>query len=194
MSEPLGGMPKLDHAIHAGLLLAHTCLRTGDKVGMFSFDDGARTYVHPEGGMRGFRRLQHASAEIEYTGTETNFTLGLAQLATRLHRRSLVVLLTDFVDTVTAELMIENITRLARRHLLVFVTLRDPHLQATVTRPPRTLDSLYRSVVAGDFVRERDLVLRRLQRLGVFTIDATPEAISTKLLNRYFAIKRRELI
>jgi len=194
MSEPLGAIPKLDHAIHAGLVLAHTCLRTGDKVGLYAFDQGVRRFVAPEGGMRGFRRLQRVTADLDYSSAETNFTLGLAELAARLSRRSLVVLLTDFVDTVTAELMVENAARLGRRHLVVFVTLRDPFLEASAEAPPATLGSLYRSVVAGDFVRERELVLLRLQQLGIYTIDTAPEAVSTRLLNRYLEIKRRELI
>ena len=77
---------------------------------------------------------------------------------------------------------------------MVFVTLRDPHLEETVAETPSSLGSLYRSVVADDLVRERELVLKRLAKLGIFTIDARPGAISTDLLNRYFAIKRRELI
>ncbi len=194
MSEPMAGLPKLDHAIHAGLLLGQTSARAGDKVGMYAFDERARGYVAPEAGMRGFRRMQQTSAELEYTTTETNFTLGLAELAARLARRSLVVLMTDFVDTVTAELMVENVTRLARKHLVVFVTLRDPDLDRVAGQLPGSLEALHQAVVAGDFVRERDLVLRRLEHLGVFVIDTPPNALSTSLLNRYFAIKRRELI
>ncbi len=194
MAEPLGTMPKLDHAIHSALILAHTCVRNGDRVGLYAFDQGVRQFVAPDSGMRGFRRLQQATAELDYTMAETNFTLGLAELSSRLNRRSLVVLLTDFVDTVTAELMVENAARLARHHLVVFVTLRDAYLEATVNAEPASLGALHRSVVAGDFVRERELVIRRLRRLGIFTIDTTPEGVSTQLLNRYLTIKRRELI
>src|SRR5262249_363791 len=38
MSEPLEGVPRLDHAINAGLLMCYTSLRCGDRVGLFSFD------------------------------------------------------------------------------------------------------------------------------------------------------------
>jgi uncharacterized protein (DUF58 family) len=134
------------------------------------------------------------SAELDYSRAETNFTLALADLSTRLRRRSLVILLTDFVDTITAELMIENVTRLSRRHLVVFVTLRDPSLEALSSAAPVTTTRLHESVVAGDFVRERDIVIQRLRQLGVFCIDAPPAHVSMELLNRYLDIKRRELI
>ncbi|MFV1957950.1 MAG: DUF58 domain-containing protein [Planctomycetota bacterium] len=194
MREPLGGIPKLDHAINATLLLARVCLRTGDRVGTYAFDAKARAFAEPRGGVRTFARLQRLTADLEYSTAETNFTLGLAQLSGRLHRRSFIVLLTDFVDTVTAELMVENVGRLARRHLVTFVTLRDPGLEETIAAPPTSRGSLYRTVVSDGFAQERDLVLRRLGSLGIFCIDAPPHLVSTELLNRYLDVKRRELI
>ena len=193
MSEPVGGVPKLDHAINASLLLGWFCLRTGDRVGLLGFDERVRSWAEPAGGMHTFRRLQAMSAEIDYTHTETNYTLTLAELSTRLRRRSLVVLFTDFLDTVTAELMIDNVTRLARRHLVLFVAVRDPSLETRALARPRSLGTLHEAVVAGDFARERSIVLERLKRAGAHCIDTTPDQFSMALVNRYLDIKRREL-
>jgi uncharacterized protein (DUF58 family) len=66
-------------------------------------------------------------------------------------------------------------------------------MDATAHRAVGTLDHLYRSVVAADFVRERRVVLRRLQRLGIHCLDAEPSRINADLLNRYLELKRREL-
>jgi uncharacterized protein (DUF58 family) len=193
MADPLDGIPKLDHSINAGLLLAYVCLRTGDRVGWFTFDEKVRSFSEPDGGVRAFRRLQAQTSEIAYSRGETNFTLALSDLQQRLRRRSLVVVLSDFVDTVTAELMLDNLARLSRRHLVLFVTLRDPALDAVAGAAPRSLDHMYRAVVAADFVRERDVVLRRLRRLGIHCLDVAPSAITTGLLNQYLELKRREL-
>jgi uncharacterized protein (DUF58 family) len=194
MSEPLDGVPKLDHAINAALLLGWFCLRTGDRVGMLGFDERVRLWADPAGGMQSFPRIQAMSAELDYRAVETNYTLALADLSTRLRRRSLVVLFTDFLDTVTAELMIDNVTRLSRRHLVLFVAVKDPSLGARALARPRTLDTLHAAVVANDFARERDVVLERLRRSGVHCLDVTPGAFSMALLNRYLDIKRRELV
>lgn len=193
MSEPVGGVPKLDHAINAAILLGWFCLRTGDRVGLVGFDERVRQWAEPAGGMHTFHRLQAMSAEIDYRRVETNYTLTLAELSTRLRRRSLVVLFTDFLDTVTAELMIDNVTRLARRHLVLFVAVRDPSLEARARARPRSLGTLHQAVVAGDFVRERHVVLERLRRAGAHCIDTAPATFSMALVNRYLDIKRREL-
>ncbi|MGH6928833.1 MAG: DUF58 domain-containing protein [Dongiaceae bacterium] len=194
MSEPLAGMPKLDHAINAGLLLAFMSLKGGDQVGLFAFDSAVRHFSAANGGTHHFARLQRLSSDLVYRHEETNFTLGLTNLLGRLNRRSLVVLMTDFVDTIAAELMVENVTRIAARHVVICVTLQDPHLFATVEAPPHTLDDVARSVVADGFVRERAVVFERLRRLGVHCLDVPAEQIGMDLLNRYLLIKQRELI
>ena len=194
MSEPMAGIPKLDHAINAGLLLAFLSLKSGDQVGLFAFDSAVRHFAAANGGTHHFARLQRLSSDLAYRHEETNFTLGLTNLMTRLNRRSLVIVMTDFVDTITAELMVENLARLAARHLVVCVTLQDPHLFETVEALPDTLDDVARSVVADGFIRERAVVFERLRRLGVHCLDVTADRIGMELINRYLLIKQRELI
>jgi uncharacterized protein (DUF58 family) len=194
MCETVGGVPLVDRAINAGLHLAMVALRTGDRVGLFAFDALVRTFREPDSGISAFPRILAATTELDYTAEETNYTLGITTLSTRLRRRSLVVLLTDFADTVTAELMVENLDRLARRHLVLCVTLRDPHLDEVAGAEPRTVELLHRAVVARDLVRERQVVLRRLGRLGIRCLDVPPEAVTTPLLNRYLEIRRREMV
>jgi uncharacterized protein (DUF58 family) len=193
MSEPLSGIPRLDHAINAGLLLGWFCLRTGDRVGWTAFDERIRSWTEPVSGATTFPRLQRLSAEAAYRQVETNFTLTVAELSMRLRRRSLVVLFTEFLDTVTAELMIENVTRLARRHLVMFVSLRDPMVERRAMVPPGTFAALHEAVVANDFIRERQVVLERLRNAGCHCIDTTPEKFSMSIINRYLDMKRREL-
>ena len=77
MGAPLQGIPKLDHAINAGLLLSYVCLRTGDRVGWFTFDAQVRSCTEPEGGTAAFRRLQQQTSAVEYsTGDGTALAPG----------------------------------------------------------------------------------------------------------------------
>jgi uncharacterized protein (DUF58 family) len=100
----------------------------------------------------------------------------------------------DFVDSITAELMVENIQVLARHHLIVYVALRDPALLALTEPGELTLDAIARSVSARQILHERRAVLEKLSRLGVLCLDSTPEALTTDLVARYIEIKSRELI
>lgn len=194
MSEPLDGIAKLDHAVNAGLQLGYVSLRGGDRVGVFGFDSRVRLFSQASGGVNTFWRLQQATAELAYGEDETNFTLGLSDLAGRLNRRSLVILQTEFVDTITAELMLENVERLAARHLVLFVCMQDPGLAATVDQNPFSVNAMSQSVIADEFLRERRIVMERLRRMGVHCLDVKAEQIGAEIINRYLEIKRLELI
>ncbi|PID81080.1 hypothetical protein CSB20_04165, partial [bacterium DOLZORAL124_64_63] len=194
MGETIGGIPKLDHAINAGLLLCWYSLRAGDRVGLLGLDKDINLFREPCGGMGAFPGLHTASARLAYSTAETNFTLSLARLSTRLRQRSLVVLITDFVDSIGARFMTENLQRLSRKHLILFVTIRNPDLEEALTQKPDTVQRMARSVVAAGILQEREKVRGQLRRYGIQTIDALPDQISPELLNRYLKIKRREQI
>ena len=194
MREPLAMTPKLDHAVTAALMLAYTSLKSGDRVGLYAFDSRPRLFAAPTSGIAAFARLQHLASEIAYSAEETNFTLGLSRLTADLPRRSLIILITDFVDTVTAELMVENISRLAKRHLVLFVTFSDPVLRATITAPAADMTGIARTIVAAELARERQILFRRLNRLGVQCLEAGHDVLGSDMINRYLDIRQRELI
>ncbi len=194
MSEELQGLTRLDHAIHGALLLAYMSLRAGDRVSLYWFDSNPGQLSPPCSGIASFQALLRISADLAYTSEETNFTLALTQLMTDLRRRALVVVLTDFVDTITAELMVDNIMRLCRRHMVVFGALRNPLFDRLIDTEPSSLADIERAVVCETLLRDRRLVLRRLQRAGVLCFDTVPSGIGPGLINRYLEIKRREMI
>ena len=192
MAEPLTGMPRLDHAVNAGLLLSWCCLKAGDRVAIHAFDDKIQRYTEAPGGVRSMPLVQRAMAAIDYGQGEANYTLAMADLSQRLRRRSLVVILTEFADAITAEIMVENLIRLASRHLVLFVALRDRELDDFVATEPVTMTALGRSVVAHGLHQERERVILRLQRQGILCLNVSPEKLSTELVNTYLQVKSRE--
>jgi uncharacterized protein (DUF58 family) len=194
MREPIDGLAKLDHAINAGLLLAWISLRGGDLVGIYGFDVAVRHYMQPIRSLQSFSRIQQAIAHLDYRSEETNFTLALAELNTRLRRRALVVLFTDFVDTTTAELLLESLQRISNRHVVLFVTLKDTVLEGIADAAPERFEDVTKAVVAHDMLRDREIVLERLARLGIHCLDVSPAGLSAGLINRYLEIKQRGLI
>jgi uncharacterized protein (DUF58 family) len=194
MREEIAGLPKIDHAINAALACAWAAGLGGDLVGLYAFDSQPRVWVPPEPGRAAFARLRRRTAELAYRSVETNHTLAIAHLHGRLQRRSLVVVFSDFVDTTTAELLVENVAVLSRRHVIVFVALRDPALEAIADALPDNLTDVARAVSAAEMLRERRLVMGRLARLGVLVVDAAPHLVTARLVSTYLDIKAREVV
>jgi uncharacterized protein (DUF58 family) len=194
MCEPLAGAPRIDHAINAALLLAYVSLRMGDRVGLFGFDARPRLSARAVSGVRSFSLVQRLMARLDYSGEETNFTLALTQLSAETQRRSLIVIFTDFADPTGAELMLENVGRLMRTHLVLFVAMRDQELETIALAEPNRVRDITRSVIAHSLIAEKNLVLSRLQRLGAELISAPADRIGPALINRYLELKRRSRI
>ncbi|MDR1915456.1 MAG: DUF58 domain-containing protein [Synergistaceae bacterium] len=194
MLEQVDDISKLDHAVLAGLMLGWVSLRNGDLLGGCGFDARFRSFFKPDKGMQHFARFQRFTSELAYRTDETNFTLALAELNSRLKTRSLVILFTEFVDMISAELLIESLQWMTRRHVIIFVTMSDPVLMRLRDAPPRNFGLLAEAVIADDFLRERAIVLERISRLGIHCLDVPARGISTALINRYLLIKRRGLI
>lgn len=194
MCEPLAGVPRIDRALNAALLMSYVCLKHGDRVGFFGFDAAPRVYAKPVSGLNAFAQLQRQTAAIDYSIEETNFTLGLSQLGRTLSRRSLIVMFTEFVDSTNAELMMDNLARLVKTHLVVFVTFNDTALEAYMTKRPGIPQDVSRAVIAASLMKDRDIVLARLRRMGVQIVEADIDTIGVRLLNTFFDLKSRGMI
>ncbi len=194
MCEPLLGVPRIDRALNAALLLAYVSLKLGDRAGLFAFDAKPRLYSGALSGAGAFAHLQRLATGIDYSSEEANYTLGLTQLGAALERRSLVVVFTDFADTTSAELMLENVARLLRRHLVLFVVMRDEELESIARREPLSADDVSRAVTVDALLKGRDVVAARLRRLGAHIVDAPSDKIGPSLISAYLDLKRRDLM
>jgi uncharacterized protein (DUF58 family) len=194
MSEPFAGQPRIDRAVSAALLAAYVALKDGDRVGFFAFDSRPRASSNPIGGERAFATLQRVAAGIDYSANETNYTLGISTLAATLKRRSLIIIFTEFADTISAELMLGAVGTLLERHLVLFVVLRDEELEAFATAEPKEPADVSRAVTAAGLLQERRLVLTRLRHLGVHVLEAGAVEAGPALVNAYLGFKRRNML
>jgi uncharacterized protein (DUF58 family) len=191
MCEPVGGLSRIDRAVSAALATSYVALKGGDRVALYGFAARPEVFTPFVSDARHFHRLQSDAARLDYRAQEPNFTLALATLAGRLQRRSLIVVFSDFTDPTSAELMIESIGRLTKRHVVLFVTMADAELDGIATAAPDHVQALAMAVTADALLRQRALVLSRLRQLGVDVVEAPWEKIGMRLLDSYLAIKRR---
>ena len=194
MAAEMDGITKLDHAINALLLMAYLAIKTGDQVGFMAFSDRIKHYLKPHGHLSVLDQISRQCDNISYDFTETNFVIGMEHLLAMQKKRALVIVLTDFVDSISAELMRDYVGLLARRHLVLFVAIRDPFLDANLQPPPRQLIDLHRQVACYHLKDERFKLFSDLKRLGIHCLDVLPHEISVPLVNRYLDIRRREMI
>lgn len=194
MREEFGGLAKLDHAINAGLAVSWAASIGGDRVGLYTYDSQPRHWLPPAPGRNVFAKLRQTLGGLDYDTRESNHTLGMATLNGHLNRRSLVIVFSDFVDTTTSELMVEQLAYMSKRHLVIFIALRDAQTTERAERPAEDLEEAAETIAASDLKREREIVLERLNRLGVRVMDTDPRALSAKLVSTYLNLKAQEVV
>ncbi|MDK2761093.1 MAG: DUF58 domain-containing protein [Sphingopyxis sp.] len=190
MAEPVGGMPRVDRAVSAALLLAYVGLKMNDRISLFSFAAKPQALTPAYMHTHDFPALQRAASLIDYAHVESNFTLALTTLAARLDRRSLIILFTEFTDATSADLMIRAAGRLLKKHRLLFVVMRDEEVESEERRRPESGADVTRSNVAAAMLRDRQLVIARLQRLGADVIEVPADAMGAGAVDAYLGIKR----
>ena len=190
MGSRVEGITKLDHAINAALLLGRVCLVNGDRPGVLAFNDQVQAFLKPAGDRGQMERMLHTLHDLESNFSETSFRRALMTMDTVQRKRSLVVLLTDFVHGQADEHLIQTVLGLSRRHLVLFVALRDPYLDELADAVPAELASVYTKVVAQGLDEDRRKVMQLLRSRGVHTLDLQPAQVTQRVLNRYLQLRQ----
>lgn len=181
-------LTRLDYAINATLLLSYASLQHDDRTGLVAFSDRVTRFIPPGRGRRHFLTLVEAMYDLQPDRTEVDFGAALGHVAARATRRSLIVLFTD-ADGADTNLLVSQLTHLARRHLVLLATLRDPAIERLANLAPVDSDAVYDRSVAMELLQERKRVARDLQHRGVLTLDVSADQLTPALLNRYLQIK-----
>lgn len=128
------GVSFFDAALNSTLALAYLALKQGDEVGCLVFSDEAKRYVAPRGGMAQMNALIRGLYDVFPERVESRYDRAFAYLASRLTKRSLVVLATNVMDERNAEQIERVATSLSGKHLPLGLFFRDRSLFDAVER------------------------------------------------------------
>jgi uncharacterized protein (DUF58 family) len=120
-----GSLPaKLWYARQLAACIALLLVRQGDAVGLLAFDTALRAHVTPRGGRRHWHEIVRNLEPLTAAG-RTDAGTALRDLAGRLRRRGLVILISDLlVDTESTRLALRFLRH--RGHEVLVLHLLDP--------------------------------------------------------------------
>jgi len=124
--EERPGLTPYEQALITAALIAFSSERSGQRVGAFLFDSGIDRVFPPRKGRRNI--LSIVSGALHYhgvktvTGKSSNIGAALAGAGRMLKRRSMVVLLSDFLSSGWEK----ELCDLGRRHDVIAVRVHDP--------------------------------------------------------------------
>ncbi|HET6569178.1 MAG TPA: DUF58 domain-containing protein [Rhodothermales bacterium] len=123
-SEDFGSQTRMKREIAAEIsaLLAFSAVQNNDKVGMLLFSDKVELFVPPKKGRRHVLRLIRDLFAHEQQSRGTSLSVALDHVLRVLHRRSIVLLISDFLDRDFEK----SLRAVANRHDTIALELVDP--------------------------------------------------------------------
>jgi uncharacterized protein (DUF58 family) len=118
-----GPMNKLDYGRHVAAALAYLVTQQQDAVGLCLFDKELRS-VLPPASSAGHLRVLIRQLELARTGGKTSLSHAIQRAAEQLGRRSVVILVSDLLDTSESVLSAVRLLR-HNRHEVVVLHLLD---------------------------------------------------------------------
>lgn len=187
-------MAKIDFVINSVLLLAYVAIQKGDQVGLFVFADQVKQFLPPAAGRGQFQRLLEVMYALGSEPVEADYGRAVSFLRAQQKKRALIILFTDLSGARASESLLAHLPRLTPQHLPLLVTIRDPSLDSEAAQVPNYSDAVYRRAVAEQLIGERRLLLDKLRRRGVLTLDTDARQLSTNVVSRYLQLKGRALL
>ena len=184
----IAGLPRLDAAMDAGLLLAALAIQAGDRVDLLAVDRQVRARVLGASRTEVLPLLTDAMALLEPQLTESDYGLIASTLLTIARRRCLVVLLTDLNSAALELGLLPRIGLLASRYQLLIAASTDPRL-AELAAGRDDAAGVYAAAAAERAAADRARVGALLARHGAHVVDVPPNELAPALADAYLALK-----
>jgi uncharacterized protein (DUF58 family) len=189
MGSLVDGISKLDRTMTPLLDLAAVCLREGEKVGLMAFDSSPYLWIPPKEGLAHLHRFTQALTSLETNHAPTSYYRVFAELQTRTKKRSFIVLFSDFLDEISASEFFIGLSKLAKRHIVLFVAVNDPQTERILKENATDTNSLLEKVVSSQLLAERRRVMAEIERLGIPTLDLDPQNLTGPLIRKFLELR-----
>lgn len=204
-SQEIGaaGKTKVDVGREICGVLTLSAVKESSHVGLICFSDQRELYIKPAKGLPQAYQIIHGLIHLRPQSKKTNLTKALLFALNIIKRRSVVILISDFID----EKYFHNLKALARKHDLVMIHISDkretrlPKLGIVPVLDKESNKTIWVNTSFGDFrqkiatrLRERISELESFSRkhqINFLSVD-TDEDFVPKLL-KLFKVRNRSV-
>jgi uncharacterized protein (DUF58 family) len=116
------GKTKFDTGREICGVLSLSAVKESSHVGLIGYSDQRELYIKPTKGTSQAYQIIHGLIHLKPQSLKTNLNKAIAFVLNAIKRRSVVILISDFIDD---EEYFDNLKALARRHDLVMIHLSD---------------------------------------------------------------------
>ncbi|MES2205956.1 MAG: DUF58 domain-containing protein [Pseudomonadota bacterium] len=187
-----GTLSHFDEALNAMLLLANVALQQGDAVGCMSF--GHETRVVPmQKGNHVLTNIMEQFFDLEPSLNAPDYEEAALQIATVLHKRSLIILLTNLRDE-DHQALTAAVHILRKRHVVVIASLKEASIENLSNINIKQFEDALTFAAAHHYLNHRHHILETLRSYGTHILDVSPSALPLSLIQYYLRIKQSRML
>lgn len=139
MDYSSGGISKLEYGRTLASALAYFIMRQRDAVGLITFDDEVREFIPAKCRQPHLIRILRSLSHLE-SGTHTDVVKPLSDLAAHLHKKSLVILITDMLDDESRVISALQNLRSMGNDVITFQIMDNAELNFPFNEPSEFID------------------------------------------------------
>jgi uncharacterized protein (DUF58 family) len=185
---------QLDQATTAAVMLAQVIGGSGDKFALLSYGRGVQQQLLPGNGPVHLRMMINLLSQVRSESAEANHLQAASRLKNLQRRRGLVIWITEIAESAGRAEVVNAVTELVRRHLVVLVLLEHPELDALAGREPKNAEEMFASTAAQEMLERRRETIAKLRQQGVLVVETTPAQVGASAISKYLEVKAQGLL
>lgn len=189
-----GEIDRLGLSVNIAARLAQRAVALDDAVGVLIFASQPLAALAPARGDAAVIRIRELLAACRVQPAESNPVLAAVRIRTMVHRRSLVVILTDLEDASAGEQLLEAVQLLAPKHFTFIAGFESARIEASARAVVDEPLGAYRALAAVQYQNTLIASVRALRSLGAAALTARPEHLDRAVLEAYAASRSRRRI
>ena len=194
MKMPFEELKLLDYAINSTLAFSNIALRKNDKVGMLTFSRKVENVVVASNKKTNLAVLNEVLYKINTDYSDSDYGLLYGMIKRKVTQRSLLILYTNFEHISGLERQIPYLKLIAKQHVLLTVFFENTELEELISEDAENLETIYEKTIAQKFFYEKKLIVKELEKHGVYAILTKPKNLSVNVINKYLEFKSKGLI
>ena len=186
---PFDGLSLLDYSINAVLAVCHIAIKAGDHAGLLTFSNKLSTILMPSKRSGQMPMIMEALYAQRTRYMDSDYELMTKYIKTKIRRRSLILLFTNFETLTSFRRQIKTMKRLGQMHMVVVFFFENTELTEQMAKPTKGLKDIYTKAVAEEVTAHKHVMIQELRSNGIFGVMVKPNELSLKAINKYLEIK-----
>lgn len=193
MKMPFNDLTLLDYAINSVLATTNIILKNYDKAGLITFSNKLDSFIAASSNQGQLERISDALYHQKTDFKEPSYEALFYTFRKFAKRRSIVLLYSNFENSVDLSRQIKFLKAISKHHVLVVICFINSELDEFTDYTPKTTSEIYKHTMAGKLLMEKEQIMKMLKLQNINTILTRPEDLSIDVINKYLEIKSKRI-